>query len=207
MKYLRMLLAASRISAATLAAMILLVTPAAGQNLLTNPGFTVDPGGWDSFGSGVLLWSTEDADGSDSSGSASLGVFSGGEGFGVSQCVAAVGGSWHRFAASINISTDPRVLGTAAVAVNWYDGPNCTGIHLSTVQTPAATTHGSWENVHSAAVADVDAVSALFYIYVLKNQAGTDVYGAFVDNAFFSPAIFVDGFESGDMTLWSSSFP
>ncbi len=108
MKYLRMLLAASRISAATLAAMILLVTPAAGQNLLTNPGFTVDPGGWDSFGSGVLLWSTEDADGSDSSGSASLGVFSGGEGFGVSQCVAAVGGSWHRFAASINISTISR---------------------------------------------------------------------------------------------------
>lgn len=146
---------------------LLAATPAAAQNLLTNPGFDGNANGWQ-IGSNIYD-STQDAGGNPSSGSvavsATLGAFSVTNA--VNQCVSGiVAGTLYDFGGSLRISQQD-VGTTAHVEVAWASDTNCTAFGFPGAFGSNVTTSGSWLASTGNGVAPAGAQSA--WISVVPN--------------------------------------
>ena len=104
---------------------------ASAQNLFSNPGFDTDLSGW-TTANGDVSWQPLDVNGSPDSGSARI-LFDGspsGEPL-LFQCIPVIAPETYSFGAKA------RTLGADAeevmpiLGVEWYDGPDCTGVVLS----------------------------------------------------------------------------
>jgi hypothetical protein len=182
-----------RIALVTLFCIGWLVGSARGQNILANGSFNTSLASWTTLQPfEAAVWQPLDANGSPSSGSASLtNTFSmpapsgGGS---LEQCVPITGGASYDFGAKVQIPSGQANTGFVQITVGWYSAPACNGF-LSTSFTNAGGLTGVWQSAGLAAVpAPGGAASAVFLLAHFKNEAG----GSFVtyfDDAYLRPAV------------------
>ena len=179
---------------------------------LINPNLDVDLASWElTSPSGMEIeWQGEDSEGIETSGSALVVNLTGvGELFGLSQCVAAVGGDAHELIGRVRISSTVTVHPTAGGLVETYASVDCTGMTLSSASTSqiVGDTAGGWSAFSGALQMPAPAQSARVTFFVDAGQS-PDFEAAF-DRLELrdSAAIFADDFETGDASRWSGSVP
>ena len=196
-------------SALVLAAMI----PASlawGQNLVSNPGFDIDVADWTSSAEASLAWDPLDVEGNPVSGSAlvtNLSI-SAGDATGASQCIDGLTAeAFYEFAAEILVPSGQSETGHAFLFVQWNDEPGCSG-YLGSVFSPQvpSSTPDVWYGVSNIAQAPLGTESARLRLSVWKYEDVGSLEAHF-DNVEFEAMVFVDGFESGDTTMWSLTVP
>jgi hypothetical protein len=166
---------------------ISLAAPAAAQNLLQNPGFDTDLGGWTLVpGSGSIAWNALDADGKASSGSARL-VTPSAEGSttnSIHQCVAVAGGAGYVFSAKVFRSQGALV--TVFGSVVWHAGAGCSSfLEEDTPLSLFAPGPGGWQTESATVDAPAGAGSAVVRLRARREDAGALV--AHFDDAVFAP--------------------
>lgn len=183
---------------------------ALGQNLVLNPDFDTDVAEWTPSYQATLGWDPLDADGDLSSGSAlvTCTADSPNDSNGAYQCIAGLSGDvFYHFAADILTPSGQSETGHAHLLVQWYSEPDCTGQLgvFSTYGFPS-TTADVWLTDHGVDLAPSGTQTARLRLSVWKNEAGGTLDAHF-DNVVFEAWIFVDGFDSGDTSVWSSTVP
>jgi hypothetical protein len=191
-------------------AVVSMPTAALGQNLVANPQFDSDVSDWATNATASIEWSPADADGSPSSGSALVTNLSttANDSTGAYQCVDGImGEAPYRVAAEVMVPGGQVETGFAHLLVQWYSGPGCSGF-LDLAVTPGVptTTPDAWYAIHTFAVAPVGAQSARLRLSIWKNEDSGMLQSHF-DNVELERWIFVDGFESGDTSVWSGTVP
>lgn len=180
-------------------------------NLLENPNFDGDLGGWQlsATGSGVVAYAAADADGHTVSGSAGVSASpSGPEQAGFDQCVTLAAGVEHLVDGSWTVTGGDAFSPELVVTASFFASATCGGVPLSTSEQLAAvgTTSAAWIPFASRLVAPAGAVAARLGLSV--RAASLAAYQAKIDRLVFDDGgIFADGFESGDWSRWSSSWP
>jgi hypothetical protein len=171
------------------AALLLVATPVAATNLLTNPGFASDLSGW-SLGVNFVTaaWQPLDATGQSDSGSASVTIAAPGITNGLQQCVPVTAGTSYDFGARIELPPGQPDATASAVLV-WYTGPSCTGGTVGgEPSTPAVATGGSaFVGVSATAVAPSGALSATV-VLVVGDPPSLSSAVAYFDDAYFQPS-------------------
>jgi sulfatase modifying factor 1 len=106
---------------------VALVRPVSGvsANLIVNPGFDSDLSGWDNIG--LTSWSSEDARGDDSSGSARLNLSVASSYAIRSSCVTAFPGEEFFYSASYLIPPGQPTAGQAMIRISSFSQVDCTG--------------------------------------------------------------------------------
>ncbi|HUP63827.1 MAG TPA: hypothetical protein VM557_00910, partial [Thermoanaerobaculia bacterium] len=165
----------------------LLAIPAAGGNLLFNPGFNTDVSGWNGAGS----WVTSDANADPSSGSLSgtnIATFPDSSTEVAWQCVELTGASAYDLGGKIFIPAGQTETGTAFVNVSWNNAAGCAGDLISDVSAGTVSAIGSWR---ATSVFDLStptgALSARVRLFVTKNES-TGTFTAQADELFFRPS-------------------
>lgn len=184
-----MMFGARREILASLAGLFLFAAPLQAQNLLVNPDFDIDLGGW-SANVGTTWDGTMDADGSPASGSARLALTiaspNAAANGGVQQCVTGiVAGTGYDFSGRIFLTTVPAA-GTARVDVVWHSDITCTTVISVVVGAQVAMT-GSWETSIGFAVAPPGAVAAVLQTDEQTNGTAGDFVVHF-DDLFLAPS-------------------
>lgn len=181
-----------------------------GQNLVSNAGFDTDVGGWSALSDSTLAWDSLDAAGDPLSGSALVTNVSAdpNDGTGAAQCINGLAGEQdYGISAEVNIPSGQLDTGHGYLLVQWYSGAGCSGfVGLSDSSPIFSTTADVWVTSSNLVQSPAGTQSGRLRLSVWKNEAGGSLDAHF-DNARFEPAIFVDGFESGNVTAWSSSAP
>lgn len=158
---------------------------AAAQNQLTNGSFASNVLGWTAESVASVAFSSMDANGSGSSGSALVTNSSPGasNGAGMSQCVGGItaGGSYD-YLGKVFIPTGQARTGDAQIGVAWKDGVGCTGATVGSQPRQSTTTLGSWVSLQQLNItAPVGAVSVLFVAFPSKVEAGGTLAANFDD--------------------------
>ncbi len=178
------------------------------RNGLANGHFDCDLADWvlSSDDAAEITHSATDHDASDDSGSARIVTLSEGTDFVLAQCVRVEGDQ-------LEISGNVRV-DTAGVGVElgcyFYDGPACGGV-ASPFSGGATLLAGGdidlWLSFYEPIAPPPGSQSAACSIKLVDITAGS--FEAFIDHLSLStdPALFEDGFESGDATAWSTETP
>lgn len=199
-----------RVSALFLAA-VFVTQFASGQVVVSNPGFDADVIGWNAFAEASIVWSPLDALASPSSGSGLVTNMSPTalDATGARQCLEGVTGlADYLISANVLVPGGQSETGYTYLVVQWYDGLSCAGANLGFSLSPGVLnpTVDVWYRDWGTVEAPSAAQSARLLLMVLKHQdIGT--LDAHYDNVEFIEIIFVDGFESGDTTAWSSVSP
>lgn len=199
-----------RVSALFLAA-VFVTQFASGQVVVSNPGFDADVIGWNAFAEASIVWSPLDALASPSSGSGLVTNMSTTalDATGARQCLEGVTGlADYLISANVLVPGGQSETGYTYLVVQWYDGLSCAGANLGFSLSPGVLnpTVDVWYRDWGTVEAPSAAQSARLLLMVLKHQdIGT--LDAHYDNVGFIEIIFVDGFESGDTTAWSSVSP
>ncbi|MEM1180961.1 MAG: DUF11 domain-containing protein [Acidobacteriota bacterium] len=150
---------------------------------------------------------TDDADGSPLSASVQL-VYSTIEISSLAQCVPVSAGQPHRLEARYRFEPVAAAIASFVPDCEFFDGPACVGTSLGSLgaETLLEDTGGSWLSFGTEFTTPAGAVSALcdFSAEGLGTDLAFDLYR---DALFFGPnaLIFTDGFESGDVSAWSST--
>ena len=176
-------------------------------NLLDNPNFDFDLGGWqvDVPQAGEITFDLVDADGAPTSGSThvenhgSVGAVSS-----IFQCVNVMASG--TFAVGALVAVDSGLVDAPSVVagVDFFEQSACQGssLGLDEVVTIAGDSGGSWSNgLTGSTIIPQSALSALVTIRI---DAGAAAYfSVFLDNLFFfDGALFADGFEDGGAGQW-----
>jgi hypothetical protein len=181
-----------------------------GQNLVSNPGFDTDVAGWSALSGATLAWDFLDAAGDPFSGSALVTNLSTNplDGGGAAQCIDGLAGAQHyRLSAEINIPSGQLETGSGYLLVQWYGAAGCSSfVGLSESPSVYSTTTDVWATSSIMVQSPLGTQSGRLRLSVLKNEAGGSLAAHF-DNAWLEPAIFFDGFESGDVSAWSLTAP
>ncbi len=181
-----------------------------GQNLVSNSSFDTDVMGWTALFGASLMWDPLDADGDPLSGSSLVTNIDPDpyDGNGAAQCIDGLNGErTYGFSADINIPGGQIETGHAYLLIQWYSGAGCSGA-IGLAESPQVTsaTTDAWVTSSHLAQSPAGTQSGRIRLSVLKIEAGGSLDAHF-DNAWLEAAIFVDGFESGGLTAWSSSVP
>jgi len=181
------------------------------SNLLENPNFDGDLGGWQvsATGSGVVSHSANDADGHAVSGSAAVTASpTGPEQADFEECVDLaplrgylVEGRW---AVTGGDASSPEL----AVAASFFASAGCAGAPLASTDEVVAigSTTGLWTSFSARVVAPAGA--AAVRLGLSARAASLAGYEAKIDRLVLDDGtIFADGFESGDRLRWSFSWP
>ena len=182
------------------------------DNLFANGHFDCDLGDWvtaTTLGA-VIGHDPDDADGSPESGSALGSVLSATadpERAALGQCVPVVAGGELELAARYRITAAPTHQVTVSLACEFYPAAACAGGPLGTLSTAQTVTGtvGAWQPLALSASAPAGSVSALCSLLL---DAGAGVaFDGYLDQAVLTGPglIFADGFESGDVSAWSSA--
>lgn len=189
----------------------LLVGPGAwSENVVFNPDFDTDVSGWTVEAEVSIAWSTVDANLDPSSGSAEVTNSSAGanDGRGMSQCVdiAVVEGAAYDFGGKVLIPDAQARTGSAQIGVRWLADPGCSGSTVGSQPRRETGTLGAWVELSATEqIAPAGAASVLFLAFPSKIEAGGSLVAHFDDLYFRNTPLFADGFESGDLTAWSST--
>jgi hypothetical protein len=197
---------------ATFALAIVIPAPIAwGQNLVVNPDFATDVTGWSPDLTSTIDWNLLDADAVPASGSGVVTNLSTTaiEGSGARQCVEGITGeTFYRSGVDILVPGGQSETGYAYLLVQWYPGAKCDGGQLGLDWTPnvQSSTPDAWYASSGYFRAPSATQSARVRLTVLKiEDLGT--LQAHFDNVVFEEMIFGDGFESNDLTAWSTTVP
>lgn len=178
-------------------------------NLLRNPNFDAGLGSWTLVpaSGGIVTFSADDSDGWPSSGSAAA-TFSPADFFvGVTQCVAVTELTNYSLLGTVRVDsgsgTDPALFGQA----QFFGALNCSNPLPGDLQFSSAVvgdSAGAWLEVSGTVSAPDDALSARVSFYA-ERESGANFDAGF-DHLRLNVggAIFVSGFESGDLTGWDA---
>jgi hypothetical protein len=181
-------------------------------NLFANGHFDCDLGDWvtSTTAGAVIGHDPDDADGSPESGSALGSVLSATadpERAALGQCVGAPAGGEMELAARYRITTAPTSQVTISLVCEFYPAAACAGGPLATLATAQTVTGtvGAWQSLTLGATAPAGSVSALCSL--LLDAAAGVAFDGYLDRAILTGPglIFADGFESGDVSAWSSA--
>jgi hypothetical protein len=160
-------------------------TPVLSQNLLVNPNFNTDIGGWGDNGGVGSFDGTMDANGSLSSGSAK-GTFAfsaPASMFAVYQCVSGITpGQAYDFGGRIRIQSGPPGNSGAWISVVFHSGNTCSS-PISSFSTPFVTTAGSWEPANATMTAP-GSTGSIFVVVFFANGAVPGTMVINVDDMF-----------------------
>jgi len=173
-------------------------------NLISNCGFEVDTAGWTTTWVDSLVRTTSAAHGGIASAETDA-RFSATSNLFLSQITTCV---------PVNPETNYGVqtffklvsgaIPSCSVGTVFIDALKCAGFLVGNQSTlPAAIDDQSWTRASGIAASPADALSVAV---ILTCQASLD-FLVRQDDAFLAPAIFLDGFESSDLSEWSSSSP
>ena len=152
-----------------------------------------------------IEYSAEDIDDASVSGSVQMTNRSG-TSFAIGQCVDTIEASF-RVGANLRIDGAADLLIDATMACDSFAQAGCLGGALDQASSSQVLgeTAGRWRPL--SLTFDVPAASvSLFCTFSLDQQEG-GVFNAFFDNLTLGGDLFSDGFESGDISAWSSSSP
>lgn len=176
------------------AALLLLSSPSAAQNLVTNPNFdTDDMTLWNVpvIGDTTIDWDPSDAFGVPPLGSARVVNMAPGADLrgaytnAFSNSVTA--GALYDFGATIRISPDQSATGQAYVDAYWCADVECTNGWISSTSTPAVSADGTWTlSMLTSQVAPAGAISVRVFLQVDKADEGGQLE-IYVDRVFFGP--------------------
>jgi uncharacterized repeat protein (TIGR01451 family) len=162
---------------------------------------------WDSTNIAQVELATEDVDDSPLSGSAHNASPT--AGFDLSQCVAVTGGQKYSFDLSLRVDAAAGEAVAAQLACQFFDQVACGGTSLGTAGSVQAvfSTGMAWLPEESTLTAPAGTLSARCGIDLAPGNAMT--FDAYFDDLFLglSNEIFTDGFESGDTSRWTETFP
>ncbi len=195
--------------------LLVLVTSgsAEAQNLLSDSGFddVSQLSSWIVTPSIVeLTWNPDDAGGNIASGSGEITNSSASQLIGdIYQCAPVLAGESYKLGGWFYILSE-KTPAWAWMTAFFFDSSDCgPGSILDWPPTDIVTTLDQWVFIETEVTAPEGARSA----WITASNWATEQDGqsvVLVDNVFFSilpsvPIIFVDGFESGDLTVWSST--
>ncbi len=153
---------------------------AAGRNLLTNPGFDTNLGGW----SGDGAWAAADALGDVHSGSVLQQIAAVNSAALLYQCVTVEAGASYVYGASGWIDIGGPAGSSTAVVVQFFSGPGCTGSFLTT-PTKILATSGHWIDVAGSTFAPPQAQSAHLELFTGRGARDPGLTSrVHFDNAF-----------------------
>ena len=161
------------------------------QNQLQNGTFDEDLAGWTIFSDGLrvlTLWQEADADGSPSSGSASVTNFDPAAAttqVGLLQCTAVTPEQDYDLRGALRLPTGQAATGLAEVTVFWFSSSNCSGF-LADEFVFAQANPGSWVDHGRTLTAPAGARGARINLRVFKETGGGGLDAHF-DNFFFGP--------------------
>lgn len=170
---------------------------------LLNPNFDDELAPWSSFD---FVWSDQDVDAIPSSGSAEV-LLPDADRLLVHPCIDVAGEIALEARLSARIADPTFGTPRVALALIFYDSADCGGSTLGTavLATIKGDTVGAWVETKETVQLPVGTLSALPAIaYAAAGSSPTEVL---VDRVYLVAAILADGFESGDMTLWSVVVP
>jgi hypothetical protein len=184
-----------------LAAAALLSSPlsAAIANLLVNPTFDANVGGWAPTGN--LSWishTTENADGAHPAGSALVGSFEGFQDV-IAQCVPVTGGAIYTVAGDIFVRPGTVFTGMvfAKVGLQFYSSPSCSGGPLTSITSEAVDTASVWSRRTFTLNAPAAATSAAFHLIVTVQE----IQYAQFDNLILARRVGGDADADGDVDV------
>lgn len=157
-----------------------------------------------------ISWSAEDADDDPASGSALFRqVARVDQVLAITQCVLFPAGVPYRLAGQVRLDLAGGTPAAFAL-VEHFPTADCSGDPLAAEVTSvvAGDTGGGWPALEVAG--DPPAATASALVTFAVEAPGSSGFNAFYDRLFFGEVgnhLFVDGFESGDLSAWSSSRP
>jgi 6-phosphogluconolactonase (cycloisomerase 2 family) len=183
-------------------------------DLLVNPNFDGSIQNWqtDPPEPGVVHFDAADADGWTSSGSVMMELTGGFPAYAASQCVQVTDTAEYIFGGRVRIAspspTEPMAFGQA----QYYSSTNCTSGTLGSevVGTAiAGDTNDLWEDLPESVQTPPLGARSAFVSFVAQPGTVAD-FDANFDRLYFQVnayVLFEDGFETGDVSQWSSQFP
>lgn len=149
--------------------------PSAGaQNLIANPDFDADLGGWTVSNNSFVqtVWQSEDARGSASSGSISITNTSASDDSrgGASQCIPVIAGADYRIRGEVQIPAGQPTSGNATVTLFWAPEPDCNGFISGQVGI-RQNDRGAWTILQDIVTAPPGAASVRISLTVFKTVA------------------------------------
>lgn len=190
--------------------MVMVASVVQSQNLLPNSTFDSDVAGWLAGSESTVGWDPLDANGDPLSGSAlvtNLDVDPN-DSTGAYRCIDGLADdTFYRFGADILIPGGQIETGHAYLLVQWYGGAGCSGF-LNLTESPIVltSTPDEWFAVSKVAASPSGTQSGRLRLSVWKNEAGASLDAHF-DNVLMEAVLFIDGFETGDTSGWSSTMP
>ncbi len=175
-------------------------------NKLGNPNFDNSLDDWTSSSSSQVLWDNDDASSAPTSGCASFFNFSGPETLILSQCIAADDTIGHQFGGKITYFVSNPGDPAISFSLKAYDSANCGGTLLETSSWDHenAVTEGQYQEFHYWAGPAAGTQSIEVVLAAAVDTIGSEVH---FDDLLVIEMLFGDGFESGDVSGWSSSAP
>lgn len=139
------------------------------ENLLLNGRFDTDVSGWENTGS-VTSWSSEDADGSLSSGSARINLSA------VhairSNCVTAFPGEEFYYSTRYLVPSGQQATGNALIQIGLYDQDDCTGVRLVSNERMGSQT--VWTTMGNRVVAPAGTASIKLFLFNFRSGGAGD---------------------------------
>ena len=159
------------------------------ESEVSNSRFVADVDGWRADTGVSISWSTRDAYGDETSGSAlveasgtsdndALGTFP------ASQCVPVVPGETARLFAEVRVSSG-QGMGFAGLQVWFFDAPGCVGSLQSSLSTPYSNQLDTWLPLSGEAMVPRGAKSASVRLAVIKPFKGP-LFATHFDNVLFA---------------------
>ncbi len=163
--------------------------------------------GW-TLNNGTREWSSFDADGSPSSRSALLTNSPASSSHEVLfQCGPVNENSDYAIGAEFWIPSGQGNPGMGFLGIYTYASDACSGADLSYSSTDStATDVDRWVALHGVLAVPAGAASA--HVRIVVSRLNTGTFAAYLDDvSLLRSCLFCDGFESGDLSAWSSSAP
>jgi hypothetical protein len=161
------------------------------QNLVPNPTFDTQIAPWINNDTDHLTvtWSSSDADGSASSGSALMVQSSPLQHFGIqiyTSCLTLPGASAYDFGGKFRIPSGQATEGSGYAGVEWFSDSACSN-YITTTFAPAVTDLNSWQpSSLSGVTPPAGSVAAHAELFAQKDQAGGS-FSIYADDAFLRP--------------------
>ena len=162
------------------------LTTQAQVNEIANPGFTTDFTGWGHFFGRIGDWSSEDADGSGSSGSALLGNEGTSDGvvpLVLHQCIMVGGGQQIHWGGDTRVPAGQPFDTTPYIFVEPFLNSNCSGTAV-TFASVTGGTGGNWVSASNSMITPIGTMSVRVGIGVFKPIGETADAQALFDNIF-----------------------
>ena len=178
------------------------------ENLLRNGDLDCDVQDWVRVSSppDEIVWDDVDVDSASISGSAEFANPGGGTEFSLGQCVDFEGAASFELEGAVRADLDPGAEVILGRSCEFFGQPLCAGDPISSALEflPLVDTGGAWEDFGSELVTPIGMFSMVCSFEIRSPQS--DSLRVWLDKLtleLLEAAIFTDGFESGDTSVWS----